>query len=268
VALLATFGGSFPPLVVKRAVLYKPKFGIKFRTRRINAIITNSCAVREVLGRIGVDPAKVRVVYNPRALPDMAKVAAKTEALRSEFLLDPARPVVGTVGNGTPDKGFQFLVEAAPKILAEVQGVQFVLVGPHAGHLEARVKALGLSEDFRLTGFRTDAPDIMALFDLFVFPSVHKDTCPNVVLEAMSLGVPVVSSDLTGMDEILPLDAGVAVMFKAGDSDSLAAAVVSLLKDPARRREMGAAARRRIETHHDPDDKVREVIGLYDEVIG
>lgn len=266
-ALLASLGGGFPPIVVKRAVLYVPKMTVKFTTRRVYAILTNSGAVRDVLAKVGVDPAKVRVVYNPRALPDLAPAREKRERLAAELGLDLARPIVGAVGNGTPDKGFQYLIEAAPLILEKHPEAQFLLVGPHTERLAPRVKELGLERRVTFTGFRSDAVDLMALFDLFAFTSVHKDTCPNVVLEALSLAVPVASSDLTGMEEILPPEAGASVFFRMGDPVSLAREICALLDDPERLRAMGEAGRRRIAAHHDPAAQVARIVDVYREAV-
>jgi glycosyltransferase involved in cell wall biosynthesis len=142
VALLATFGGDFPPVVVKRGVLYRPKFPWKFRTGRVRAIICNTNAVKNVLVRSGVTERKIEVIYTSRELPDLEAIRCRLSGLRSELRLEDASPVIGTVGSGKPEKGFQFLVEAAPAILREYPRAAFVLVGSGTEHLLARIDAL------------------------------------------------------------------------------------------------------------------------------
>jgi len=150
VALLATFGGRFPPVVANRGVIFRPEFPPKFRTARTSAIITNSEAAKRVLEGVGVRGEKIHVVYNAKPAPDLSAVAQRLPELRKELGLNAAGPIVGAVGSGKPDKGFQHLVEAAPAILERFPDVRFVLVGGHTDKLQPRIQELSLNERFFL----------------------------------------------------------------------------------------------------------------------
>lgn len=264
-ALLASFGGAFPPVVANRGVLFPPKFPPKFRSRRTAAIITNSAAVKEVLERRGVPARKIRVVYNGVTLPDPAALRRRLPELRSELGLAQG-PVVGTVGSGRPDKGFQFLVEAAPAILARFPGTRFVLVGGGTERFVSRLQDLGIAERFLLPGHRTDAATVMGLFDLFVLPSVDMESCPNVVLEAMGVGLPVVGSDVGGVAELVQ-DGITGRLIPRGQPPALAEAVVSLLAAPDEAVAMGRRGRERALAEFTWERKKDRTLSVYREVL-
>jgi glycosyltransferase involved in cell wall biosynthesis len=174
--------------------------------------------------------------------------------------------VVGTVGRGRPEKGFQYLVEAAPKILERHPGVVFALVGSGTERLLPSIRAHGLEERFRLTGHRTDAVDVMGLFDVFVLPSIGMDSCPNVLLEAMGMGLPVVGSQVGGIGEIIE-DGATGRVVAPGDPGAIATAVVDLLDDPASAQATGQRARDLLQERFIPEVKVRETLLVYAKVL-
>ncbi len=263
VALMATFGGRFPPLVVKRGVLYEPKLLWKFKTPRVRAIITNTEAVKQVLVRRGVPAGKVHVVYTSRKLPDVGELGQRSSALRTQLDLVGARPVVGAVGSGRPEKGLQFVVEAAPQILERHPGTVFVLVGAGTERFAARLGELGISDRFRLLEFRDDVLELMALFDLLVFPGVHKDSCSNVLLEGMSVGLPVVGSDMVGMEEVIRPGEGTGVLVPAGSPPAPAGGAPPALADPEGARAMGEGARAVIAAGYGIPVRVAQTLDVY-----
>jgi glycosyltransferase involved in cell wall biosynthesis len=266
VALLASFGGPFPPLVANRGVLFAPRFPTKFRSPRTGAIITNSRAVKTVLEKSGVEAGKIHVVYNARQPLDLAPLAKRAAVLREPLGLVASGPVIGTVGGGRPEKGFQFLVEAAPRILARFPSSVFVLVGTGTERLRPRLRALGLEGRFRLPGHRSDAVDIMALFDVFVIPSVGMESCPNVLLEAMSVGLPAVGADTGGIGEII-VDGVTGSVVAPGQPEALGEAVISILEDRSAMARMGDAGRRRIAAAFSLAAKLKGTSAAYENVL-
>ncbi len=266
VALLATFGGGFPPVVANRGVLFRPEFPAKFRSRRTAAVITNSRAVKRVLEGCRIPGGKVHVVYNARVPADREGLLRSAPGLREELRLGDG-PVVGAVSSARPEKGMQFLVEAAPEILRRHPGAQFVLVGAGTERFVPRLEALGIRERFRLPGHRADAVAIMSLFDVFALSSVDMESCPNVLLEAMDVGVPVVGSGVGGVPEIVePGRTGLIV--PRGEPGALAAAVNEILSLPDRGRDMGEAGRRKISERFTPEHKCQKTLEVYDRVLG
>lgn len=267
VALLATFGGGFPPVVANRGVLFRPEFPARYASRRTAAVITNSRAVKGVLAAAGVPADKVHVVYNACAPWNPAGAEEDLARLRRELDLDVPGPVVGAVGRARPEKGFAFLVEAAPRILEALPSAVFLLIGTGSPRLAPRVAELGLSERFRLSGHRPDAARAMGLLDLLAFPSIGMDSCPNVVLEAMAAGVPVVGTAIGGVPEIV-VDGETGRIVPPGDAGALAGAAVEVLSDRARARAMGERGRTRAAADFTLEAKVDGTLRVYGEILG
>ncbi|GAB4265078.1 MAG: glycosyltransferase family 4 protein [Deferrisomatales bacterium] len=267
VAVLGTFGGRFPPVVANRGVVFRPHFPLKFRSSRTAAVITNSERVKGVLTGCGVPAGKVHVVYNGAVPPDPERLRARAPTLRRELDLPEGAPVVGSVGNGRPAKGFRHLVEAAPEILSAFPSARFVLVGGHMEEVARRVEELGLSDRFRLPGHRRDAVEIMGLFDLFVLPSVDQESCPNVVLEAMGAGLPVVGTDVGGVAELVRHGRH-GLVVPPGSPRALAEGVRAVLARPEWGRALGRAGRGRAGAEFTVARKVAGTLAVYRQVLG
>ena len=267
VALLATFGGRFPPVIANRGVLFRPEFPAKFRSPRTAAVITNSRTVKQVLVENRVPGEKIHVVYNAKAVPDSHSIAERLPDLRTELVLSGTGPVVGAVGRGRPEKGFQFLVAAAPGILERYPETMFVLVGGGTERLEPQLAELGVRERFLLPGHRRDAVDVMGLFDVFVIPSIDMESCPNVLLEAMSVGLPAVGTDVGGIAEMV-VDGVTGRVVAAGQARALSDAVIGLLEDREGMVRMGRAGRQRVADVFSLDVKVEGTLAVYEKVLG
>jgi glycosyltransferase involved in cell wall biosynthesis len=264
VVLLATIGGGFPPVIVKRGVMYKPQSGaLKYNTRRVRAVAALTDGIKGVLVGSGVRADKIGVLRHAVELPALDVLEAAAPALRSELGLDGCGPVVGSVGNARPEKGFHLLVEAAPRILASFPETVFVLVGAGGEKLVPQLEALGIRDKFRLPGHRRDVSAIVNLFDVFVFPGEGMDSVPNVLLEAMAVGKPVVGTDVAGMREPLGEDGSYGRLFPPGDSAALAQVLVDLLSDPEAARELGRQSRERMAAMYRLEDRVQEALDLY-----
>ena len=265
-ALLSTVGGGFPPVVANRGVLFRPEFPAKFRSQRTAAIITNSQAVKGVLTAVGVPAAKIHVVPNAKELPDLERLRSRLPALRRELRLEGEGPVVGAVGSGRAEKGFQFLVDAAPAILRRFPRAAFVLVGSGTGRLEPQLAGLSITEHFRLPGHRADAVDLMGLFDVLAFPSIGMDSCPNVVLEAMGVGLPVVGAAVGGVPEMV--EEGVTGrLVPPGDAARLAEALIEVVGSPEEARVMGERGRQTLRRRFSLAAKVEATLAVYREVL-
>jgi glycosyltransferase involved in cell wall biosynthesis len=165
------------------------------------------------------------------------------------WLLDKRTPVVVAVGRLAPQKGFDTLIDAIAR-LPNPQ-VRLVIFGEGELHaaLQAQVQRLGLSERVALPGYTSDPLAEVAAADCFVLSSRFEGS-PNVLVEAMSTGTPVVSTRCPyGPQDILD-NGAVAPLVAVGDADALALAIDGQLNTPpeAKRRERIAAATRFVST--------------------
>jgi glycosyltransferase involved in cell wall biosynthesis len=216
-----------------------------------DTVLSQSEANLELAVREGVCPADkiellgngIDVVRFDRAALDPAAVAA----VRAELGLPEGAPVVGFVGRLVAEKGLRELLAAAHLVRDRVPDVRFLLVGPgdpdKGDALEPEVaEAYGVAEACVFAGVREDMPEMYGLMDLFVLPS-HRESFPRAPMEASAMGVPCVVSDVDGCRETV-VDGVNGRLVPVGDAGALAGAVVDLLGEPVRARQMGEAGRR------------------------
>ncbi|MFQ5510892.1 MAG: glycosyltransferase family 4 protein [Candidatus Krumholzibacteriia bacterium] len=196
-----------------------------------------------------LDASKIDVIHNGVDL-ETFRPGEGDGALRDELGIDGAARVVTTVATLKPLKRIDLLLDAAKGIMAANGGVQFVIVGDGAerGRLQERAARLGIGERVIFAGFREDVDKILRLSDLFVLPS-RTEAFPNVVLEAMASGLPVVATDVGSVVEMVE-DGHSGILVPPGDVDALRTAIGSLLADPGRLRACGARGRRIVEQEY------------------
>lgn len=166
-------------------------------------------------------------------------------------------PLVLYVGKLSPGKGTTVLLEALDAIRAAVPGVRFAFAGKGELKLPTRadVHALGILDHSTLF-------PLYGAADVVVVPSVWREPLSRVIIEAMSFGRPVVATNIGGSNEAVERDV-TGLLVPAENAEALADAIVRLLRDPARREAMGAAARRVIATKFSEDKAVASLLGAY-----
>jgi glycosyltransferase involved in cell wall biosynthesis len=214
-----------------------------FVSRRVvDAVIVNSAAAaRELSGRFRVPESKVR---NIGVGTDLERIwrATPAEELKRELGLGESK-VVGVVAKLSPVKGHGHFLEAAAFILKAAGDVRFLIVGDGSERtrLEREAGELGLSGKVHFIGVRDDVPAVLKLMDVLVLSSLSEGS-PNVVLEAMAAGVPVVAMRVGGVPEVVE-DGVSGFLVDPGDAPGLSNAVLRLLNDADRAREMGEKGR-------------------------
>jgi glycosyltransferase involved in cell wall biosynthesis len=178
-----------------------------------------------------------------------------------------------TVGRLVAVKGHGVLVEAVARLAGENVDVVATVVGdgPRRAELEALARDLGVADRVRFAG-RVGQDDIRRFYaeaDVFCLPS-FAEGLPVVLLEAMASGVPVVASRITGIPELVEHGTS-GLLVPPGRPDRLADALRDLSSDPARRRALAGAARRRVSEDFDVTacaERLREVMARYGAVAG
>src|SRR5262249_38646408 len=137
-------------------------------------------------------------------------------------------------------------LEMARRATVNVPKAQFLIVGdgPRREPLEHLAQELGIYDCVHLLGSRADVPQILAASDVFALTS-HNEANPVSILEAMSVGVPVVSTNVGSIREVIH-DGRNGFLVEPGNAEILTSRIVQLLREPDRRREVGADARRTV----------------------
>ena len=167
---------------------------------------------------------------------------ARARAIRAELGIAPDETVLTTVANLRDQKDYPTLRRAARIVLDRTSDVTFLAVGqgPLQDAIAQLHQELGLGKGFRLLGYRADVPEILAGSDAFVLASKYEGY-PIAVMEALTIGLPVVSTDVGGVPETVA-EGVEGFLVPSGDPEALAAALLRMVSDPATRARMGAAA--------------------------
>jgi glycosyltransferase involved in cell wall biosynthesis len=174
--------------------------------RRTSRIIAVSDAVRDdIVSNVKSVAAKVVTIYNGIDVKPFIDSKLTREAARIRLgLPDKEALVYGTVGRLVETKGLGVLLKAFARVYEKYPESWLILAGK--GRLEAELRSLAaelnIHERVLFLGYRTDIPEILKAYDVFVFPSIAEGL-PGALLEAMATGIPVISSRVGGVPEIL-----------------------------------------------------------------
>ena len=191
------------------------------------------------------------------------------EGFRREAGLEAGTPAVGIMAQLRGSKGHEEFLAAARILKDEGCAAKFFVGGGGEGRAtyEAEAARLGLLDDAVVfIGYRTDVPEVMAGLDVLVIASTRTEGVPQVALQGMAMGLPIVGTDVGGVPEALrPSGAGVVVPSR--DPAALADGIRRLLRDPAAREEMGRAGREYARRWFSLDKMVDDTLTLYEEAL-
>ncbi len=245
--LAARLGGR-PAVVVSRrvdfAVATTPWSRLKYRLP-VDRFFCISRGVMEVMRRAGVPEERLALVPSGVEFATPAEVAAAPD-LRTALGLAAETPIIGTVAALAPHKNHADLMRAAARVCAARPEVHFAWFGEGRcrGALEAQRRSLGLVDRVHMLGFRPEARGTIPQFTLFALASYLEGLCTSI-LDAQSLGVPVVATDTGGIPELVE-DRRSGRLVPPRDPEALAAALLELLADPGPSRGWAEEAARRV----------------------
>ncbi len=195
---------------------------------------------------IGARPGRAAVLYNG---VDIARFDAPRGLEGQPACVLEASHVIGTVGRLRPEKAHVQLVGAVAELRRRGLDVGALIVGDGSerARIEAEIARLALQPHVHLAGATRDVRPWLAMMDVFVLTSIGVETFSNAALEAMASGLPVVSSAVGGMEELVAFGGGVT--YRPGDVQELANRLEDLLRDPRKRADMGQQARRATVEH-------------------
>jgi glycosyltransferase involved in cell wall biosynthesis len=210
-------------------------------------------------------PERTKVVYLGAPLDEFARPRSAEEiaAARQAMGIAPGTMAIGTITRLMPSKGNQYLIEAAPKIVAKHPTARLFIVGEGElrGELEAQARALQLGDKLVFSGFMRDVAAALSAFDIVVFPSLWEGT-PLTVFEALAMGKPIVATDADGLLDVLT-DHKDALIAPKADAGALARAVSEVIDNPALAASLGEEAAKTGQ-RYDIAAFVRKMERLYD----
>ena len=225
---------------------------------------------RDLLSRAQALGAHEPLELVPYGADEAAVPSDAAAALRSRLGLAADDVLVAGIGRLIPVKGFDYLVQALAEASRNDPRLRLVLVGdgPEAAALADRATSLGVADRVELVGAvaHDDVPEYLAAADIVVVPSIRfeglVDGLPNVALEAMAAGKPLVATRVGGLPELVH-DGGNGVLVEEKSTDELASAILGLAGDADLRARLGAAARNEIRTERSWEAVARRFVEIY-----
>ena len=242
--------------------LYRERVGLADKIRTAEFIVCISSFHRDFFLEQGARPEQLVIVY------------CGVDVSRFSFRDREPAAMAGRIlssGRLVEKKGFAVLIDACAEL--RDRGLEFSCriagSGPLEGTLRARIARAGLKERVTLTGeplSQEAIPGFMAEGAIYCLPCVRArdgdiDGLPQMLMEAMACGLPVVSTKLVGIPDLV--DEGSGILVEAEDVKGLADALEALLGDPARRRRLAAAGRRTVEERFPLPEALDPLVGRF-----
>ena len=233
---------------------------IRWLYPRADFIVSPSYGIAEDLTSDGVQGEKIKVIHNPVDIITIQE-AAKEGVENSWF--NGSSKIILAVGRLGSEKGFDYLIHTISILKKDNTDCKLVIVGEGDGrkYLEGVISEMQVIDRVQLIGFQENPYKYLARSTIFVLSSLYEGF-PNVLLEAMALGVPSVATRCpTGPEEIIT-DGVDGILVPPADEKAIADAIRRLLGDEDLRKRLGEAGRKRAE-----DFRVDKIVKEYEDVI-
>lgn len=214
-----------------------------------------------------MNPEKIQILPNPVVL-DEFQIDGKFDRIKKkkELAIDTTHKVITNVGSLAELKGQTYLIQAMSQIIKATPQATLLLVGdgPLRSDLEGLVKNLGIGGNVYFAGFRKDIPELLAITDVFVLPSVSEGVSV-ALLEAMAMEKPAIVTRVGANPDIVE-DGINGILVPPLNPDALAKAITNLLEDGQKAHKLGIAGRRKAEERFSSRVVVEKLQSLYREL--
>jgi sugar transferase (PEP-CTERM/EpsH1 system associated) len=275
-SLIARLRARRPPILFQEHGRHHPD------TRRVKRVLANRIllerrdrvvgvgeSVRQALiEKEGIPAGRVSVIYNGIDLPPRGFVQSERAVARQELGVGPAEPLIIQVARLDYLKDHATAIRSIAHVVNRWPNARLFLVGdgPLREAIEEAVGRANLERAVRLLGQRSDVARLLTAADLFLLTSISEGI-PLTVIEAMAAGLPVVSTAVGGVAEVVE-DGVTGFLTPAGDDHALATRIGELLDSPRTRQEMGRRGRDRAETLFSEQGMCTRYHELYREMLG
>jgi len=207
-------------------------------------------------------PSKIKVIINGIDVEAIHRIQPNLELMPSLCAL-PGQRLITSVGRLMPPKGHGYLIAAMPHLIHQVDNVRLLLAGD--GDLKESLERLSLDlkvqDVISFLGSRSDVPNILALSDVFVLPSISEGTS-MALLEAMAGSKPIVATDIPGNRAVLRHEHN-CLLVPPGNPEKLAEAISFLLNHPQIAAEYGKNAYQDVCLRFNIDETITQLTALW-----
>jgi glycosyltransferase involved in cell wall biosynthesis len=238
------------------------KFLLKFPDR----LVAVSKEMASKLYALKIPQEKIRVIHNAVFENGIPKLNPPLE-VRKEFGIPAENKLLGVIGRLSPEKGQIFFLQAFSKLVENYPKVSALIVGegPDEKKLKEYCSSEKLDSKVVFTGYQKDITSIYKSLDLVILPSLSEGM-PNVALEGMLFGKPVIGTKAGGIPEVV-IDQKTGILVPAADPDSLSRAILELLNDENKMRTFSGNSRKYVLENFSLGKRVKSIVELYQELL-
>jgi glycosyltransferase involved in cell wall biosynthesis len=237
--------------------------------RRFDHLIAVSQARRDEMIAARISESHISIIHNAIDTNVWSPGQSRNDLL-AELGIEQSFPVVGYVGRIMPEKDLVTWLRAAALVAEKYPLARFILVGDGRDgktlhELKNLATKLGIADRVLFPGYRLNLLPFYSAFDIFALTSLHEGL-PNCILEAMAMGIPVVTVDVGGAKELVS-DGNSGYVLPQGDAYGLAQAILALTNNPELRAKMGQAGRTKVEREFSFSQRLRHIEDLYERLV-
>ncbi len=243
----------------------------RFYARLVDHHIAISGAIRENLLNLGVPCGQIALIHNGVDL-DEFRVNPDNNYLFQEFGISPQQFRYGIFSRIVDWKGIREFILAAHKISSEFPASRAFIIGGESDgdevflqDMHTLVADLKLENNVIFTGYREDIPALMGFMDVVVHASKLPEPFGRVIIEGMAMEKPVIATRAGGPLEIV-VDGETGFLVEMGDSEALAGSVITLLRQPDKRVQMGRSGRKRVEECFSTQRNALQISEIYEKL--
>ena len=249
---------------------YKREYYIPNESINVQVISITDFTRKYLIDDYKIPGDKVNLIYQGTEVDRFTSTPeTDAEAHKRYKLPENAGPVLASVGSFEERKGQIILLKAVEKLSkGELPNVHamFVGEGPDEDMLKEKTKEMGIEDYVTFFPFTKEPNYVFDRIDILTLPSLYKEGLPNVLLEAMSMGLPVISSRMAGVPEIV-FNGETGFMTEPADVDEFAEAVVKLWSDKEAYKQMGKNARNLMEDKFDKENQFKEFLEFFHSLV-
>lgn len=264
---LRAAGAASLPVIAHVRQEIEPSKVPRYELDRVDQVVTVSRHIEEAVRSAGVR-GQVKTLYSGLECAEAGSVPDPGE-VRRRYSIPADAPLLGTVANLFPRKGFHVMIDALAIVAKRHPEIRYLIVGSgddgYERAVREQVKKLGLADRVHFAGFQSEVAPYLSAMDLYVQPSLMEGFGIAVV-EAMAMGKAVVGTRTGGLPEVI-VDQDTGLLVPPENAPALAEAIDMLLNDSGRRERFGRAGRIRAITHFSIEAMMRGLTSIYEEQI-
>jgi glycosyltransferase involved in cell wall biosynthesis len=233
---------------------------------RYEAVICVSEDLHDRCLALGVPAERCVLIENAIDTREFTPGRSVAEAKR-QLGFPPERQLIGAIGRLSAEKGFEVLIRSVDDLLKQGVDVELWISGEgdQAAFLQGLVAQLGRQDRIKFLGYRADTRRLYEAMDIFALSS-YREGLPNVLLEAMAMGVPVVATRVAGIPRLIRAGEN-GLLVTPGNGGELTGALARLLNDAPLRTRLKQAGRDTIEAAYSFPARMEKIRLLYDALL-